>query len=53
MHTFKFAALRRSTPNSIVQQLTCNANSEREARKHFACDFVLVFTAVIRNGGAA
>ncbi|NGZ17577.1 host cell division inhibitor Icd-like protein [Vibrio aestuarianus] len=53
MHTFKFAALRRSTPNSIVQQITCNANSEREARKQLARDYVLVFAAVIRNGGAA
>ncbi|MDE1333333.1 host cell division inhibitor Icd-like protein [Vibrio aestuarianus] len=53
MHTFKFAALRRSTPNSIVQQITCSANSEREARKLFARDYVLVFAAVIRNGGVA
>lgn len=53
MHQFKFAGLRRSNPNSPFQQITCNANSEREARKQFARDFVLVFTAVIRNGGAA
>lgn len=53
MHQFKFAGLRRSKPNLPFQKLTCNANSEREARKQFARDFVLIFTAVIRNGGAA
>lgn len=53
MHKFKFAALRRCNSNHTIQHLECNANSEREARKQYARDYVLFFTAVIRNGGAA
>jgi len=53
MHTFKFAAFRRGTLNKSFQKIICNANSEKEARKLFSRDFVLIFTAVIRNGGVA
>lgn len=53
MHKFKFAALRRNTPNSPLVTLSCHADNERDARRQFARDYILAFTAVIRNGGAA
>lgn len=52
MHTFKFAALRRSTPNSPLEKLTCKAENERAARLQFIREYILVFTAVIRDRGA-
>jgi hypothetical protein len=51
MFTYKFAAIQRIDRTNTIVKLSVTANTEREARRQFASDYILFFAAKIRAGG--
>lgn len=51
MYLFRFAAICRTDKKSHIHHLSAVADSESEARRQFACRFVLVFQARLPVAG--
>lgn len=51
MFKFKFVAIRRIDRANRMIKLVVTANTEREARRQFASNYILFFVARIRTGG--
>lgn len=50
MFTYKFAAIQRMDRTNTIVKLSTTANSEKEARRAFARNYILFLAAKINKG---